>query len=265
MQNSLLFRAGSAATAILLFLGAGNALASVVTIGTTQDTTIYGNNVNNSAGGAIGMFSGTDGNSSVKRALAEFDIADNVPAGSTITGVQLTLFLAQVAGNVTSGTATIGLHRLTDSWGEGTTGAGQLISADGQGFAANTGDATWANRFFSSTSPTPWTSAGGDFISTVSASTVVGATVNTGYSWLSTPTLVADVQGWLDTPSTNFGWLLQNADEVDMKTFRAFYTREESNSALQPQLQITYTAVPEPDSLSLLGLGALALFHRRRK
>lgn len=236
--NSITITAGVSA-ALLLFMAA-SAPADVVTVGSSQDTTIFGNNVNNSAGGTVVMFSGTDGNASIKRALVEFNIVTNVPAGSTITEVQLTLFLGQVAGMVTNGTAMIGLHRLTDSWGEGTNGAGTPIAGDGQGFAAKEGDATWANRFYSSTSPVPWASAGGDFISTASAQTIVGATTNTGYTWLSTTALVADVQGWLDNPSSNYGWLLQNNDEVDTRTFRAFFTREEANSALQPQLQITF-------------------------
>jgi hypothetical protein len=58
---------------------------------------------------------------------------------------------------------------------------------------------------------------------------------------------------------------LENTDETDPKTFRAFYTREESNTALQPELQITYTAVPEPSSLALLGLTGFGLFRRRAK
>jgi hypothetical protein len=35
---------------------------------------------------------------SPRRGLIRFDIAGNIPAGATITGVQLTLFLGQVAG-----------------------------------------------------------------------------------------------------------------------------------------------------------------------
>jgi hypothetical protein len=244
-----------AAAAFLFFGAAACASANVVTVGSSQDTTIYANNVNNSAGGAVVMFAGTDGNGSVKRALVKFDIASSVPAGSTITAVQLTLYLGQVAGNVTTGTATIGLHRLTASWGEGTNGANTLISADGQGFAAHNGDTTWANRFFSSTSPTPWTTAGGDFISAISAQTTVGATTNNGYIWLSTPALIADVQTWLDNPSTNSGWLLQNNDEVGLKTFRAFYTREETNSSLLPQLQVTFTPPIATPVLNMVTLG----------
>lgn len=230
-----------ATTAALLFFGAvASASANVVVIGSSADTTIYANNVNNSSGGAAVMFSGTDGNASVKRALVEFDLSSSVPAGSTITDIQLTLFLGQVAGNLTNTTATIGLHRLTADWGEGTNGAGTPISGGGQGFPALEGDATWANRFFSSNSPVPWVNAGGDFISASSAETIVGAATNSGYTWISTSALVTDVQGWVDDPSSNFGWLLQNNDEVSIRTFRAFYTREETNSSLQPQLQITF-------------------------
>ena len=237
--------------AFMLFGAVASASADVVTNGSSQDTTIFNNNVNNSAGGTVIMFSGTDGNAAVKRALVQFDVATNVPAGSTITGVQLTLFLGQVAGMVTTGTATISLYRLTDDWGEGTNGAGSTINGDGQGFAAQDGDATWANRFYSATSPTPWTNAGGDFISTSSAQTIVGATTNTGYTWSSTPALVADVQGWVDNPSSNFGWLLENNNEVGTRTFRAFFTREETNSAYQPQLQVTFTPPMEPPALSM--------------
>lgn len=246
--NSIAIIAGLSA-AFLLFQA--SASADLVTIGSSQDTTIFNNNVNNSAGGTIVMFSGTDGNAAIKRALVQFDIASNIPAGSTITGVQLTLFLGQVAGMVTTGTATISLYRLTDDWGEGTNGAGTSIAGDGQGFPAKDGDATWANRFYSSTSPVPWTNAGGDFISTNSAQTIVGATTNTGYIWLSTPALVADVQGWVDNPSSNFGWLLENNNELSTRTFRAFYTREETNSSLQPQLQITFTPPVESPTLSM--------------
>ena len=240
--------------ACLLFGAVASASADVVTLGSSQDTTIFANNVNNSAGGAVVMFSGTDGNASVKRALVQFDIASNVPPGSTITGVQLTLFLGQVAGMGgmgSTGTAMISLYRLTDSWGEGTNGAGNSLVGLGQGFPAQEGDATWANRFFSSTSPVPWTNAGGDFISTTSAETIVGATTNTGYTWASTPVLVADVQGWVDNTSSNFGWLLENNNETSSRTFRAFYTRDETNSALQPQLQITFTPPSEPPTLSM--------------
>ena len=97
-----------------------------------------------------------------------------------------------------------------------------------------------------------------------SGSTLVGNTVNAPFVWLSTAALVNDVQGWLDAPATNFGWALINANEGIPQNFRAFYTHDFSDAALHPQLQITFTPVPEPSSLLFLFLGAAGLLATAR-
>jgi hypothetical protein len=234
------------------------ARADIVTIGPSKDASIYAANVNNSNGAGPGMFAGTDAGPSRIRSLLAFDIA-GVPqlSGATITGVQLTLTLGMVPGGSPPAPSPeiVDLHRLTADWGEGTTGSSSTtIGGTGGGFAANTGDATWNARMFSGTL---WSTAGGDFSATASASLSVGNTINTSFTWASTPTLVADVQGWLDSPATNFGWELINTDEISARTFRAFYTREASTAAFRPQLQITY-AVPEPACILLSILGGVA-------
>src|SRR5262249_5146165 len=129
----------------------------------------------------------------VRRGLIAFDIAGNIPAGSTINSVTLSLHVSQTAAE----TATVQLVRLLADWGEGTSNAD---SNPGQGITATPGDATWVYRFYNSSS---WTNTGGDFVSTVSAYTSVSG-VGT-YTWGSTAKMVADVQDWLDTPSGNFG------------------------------------------------------------
>jgi len=100
------------------------------------------------------------------------------------------------------------VHEL-ESWGEGTTGAGGSIGGTGQGSTANPGDATWNARMFPGTL---WTTPGGDHDAIASATLSVTSVINNPYTWLSTPGLVSDVQGWLDTPATNFGWEVINLD-----------------------------------------------------
>ncbi len=232
--------------------------ASTITIGDIKDASVFQNNVDNSNGAGPGVFAGTNGMGSPRRGLIDFDISGNIPTGATITDVQLTLFLGQVAGTDQT-PRTIGLYKLADDWGEGITGAGQAIGGTGQGFPANPGDATWNARFFPGTL---WVTPGGDHAATASATTTVTSVINSPYTWLSTPALVSDVQGWLNSPSTNFGWELINLDEATTTDFRAFYTREFNDAALRPQLQITFTApatAPEPASMVLLPLGMCGL------
>ena len=219
--------------------------ADTVTIGASKDTTIYQNNPNNSSGGGNGLFAGTNGDVSPRRSLIAFDIADNIPAGATITDVQLTLFLGQVAGSGMGGgggNSTIELHRALADWNEGTTQQqnppNDSFATLGQGAPAASGDATWNARMFPNTL---WTNPGGDFVATPSATLSVGAVLNAPYVWESTASLVSDVQQWLSAPAINFGWELVNADETTARNFRAFYSRDTATAALHPQLQITYT------------------------
>jgi len=126
------------------------------------------------------------------------------------------------------------------NWGEGASNAG---TPGGGGAPAQTGDATWLHTFYSTSF---WTTPGGDFSGTMSATTPIGP-VNTIHTW-SGSGLLADVQSWVSTPAGNFGWIIL-ADEVDVQSAQRFNTRE--NTSNPPQLTITYqvpcaTATPTP-------------------
>lgn len=256
---------------LLAFCCAATAHATVVTVGALEDTSIFQNSVNNSDGGGPGIFAGTNGTGSPRRGLISFNLS-SIPAGATITNVQLTLTLGLTSGVFTS--ATIGLFDVNQTWNQGTvesTASG--IGGTGNGAAANTGDATWNAAAYSSTSLTAWSAPGGpggNYSATQSGSLIVtGATVGTAYTTSSTAQMVTDVQGWLNTPATNFGWELINADEGDASTVFGFYSSEWDNahfggSASQvPALQVSYTPAPEPGSGSLLGVAALSLLSTR--
>jgi len=210
------------------------ARADSININPSKDNTLYeyvpaDGDLSNALGNHF--FTGETAMGEVRRGVLAFDIAGNVPAGSTITGVTLTLNMSRTP----SGTSrTVELHRLLADWGEGTS---QASGQEGIGAPATTNDATWRHRFFDTIF---WTTEGGDFSATVSASQSVGAIGS--YTW-SSAQMVADVQSWLDNPTINFGWLVRG-DESGSATAKRFDTRE---SASPPVLTIQYTtSTPTP-------------------
>ena len=209
------------------------AIAQLANINPIKDNTLYEFvPVDGDRSNALGLhfFTGETGMGELRRGVLAFDIAGNIPAGSAILGVTLTLNMSMTP----SGTArTTELHNLLADWGEGTS---QASGGEGEGAPATTNDATWRHRFFDTIF---WTTEGGDFSATVSASQSVGAVGM--YTW-SSPQMVADVQSWLDNPATNFGWLVLG-DESEIATAKRFDTRE---SASPPVLTILYRLAPTP-------------------
>ena len=191
---------------------AHGAVANTISIPASQDNTLYAESGNLSNGAGNYVFAGSTGFGSPRRALIAFDVAAAIPAGSTIQSAALSLNMSMTNG----GPSIVALHRVSASWGEGTSMA---MSGEGGGAIATTGDATWQYRFFATQS---WTDLGGDFVATPSASVSVDA--NGVYTWGSNAALVADVQAWLDSPSTSFGWILVG-DESMATTAKRFDSR----------------------------------------
>lgn len=249
-----------AALAIYLALAALSAQAGAATVvlGAGKVSTIFENQPGNSIGKGPAVFIGGDASGSPRRGLIDFNLAANIPAGATITGVQLTLFLEGIAG-ADSTPREIDLHRITADWAHGPTGLGVTqIDGTDQGFPAIPPSPTWYERRYQQNQP--WATPGGDFSATVSASSLIGQAAGGAYSW-SSAQMVADAQAMLDAPSTNQGWELLNADEWSANSYRVFYTQAWDDTALRPQLQVSYelaAAVPEPASALLL-VGGLAL------
>jgi hypothetical protein len=105
-----------------------------------------------------------------------------------------------------------------------------------------------------------WTNPGGDFVSTASATaslTGAGAT----YTW-SGASMAADVQGWLNNPGTNFGWVLVGNETTNLTAYE-FNSGEAATGG--PALTVTYTAVPEPAALGVLALAAPWVGGRGRR
>ena len=248
MKTHLLIRAALVGG---LFISASNPAEAVTAVLTpTKDNTIFENNGNSNGAGQF-IFAGTtsiaSGNSP-RRALLAFDVAAAVPAGATIDSAILTLTVSRTI----SGDQSVSLHRLTVDWGEALSDAG---GQEGGGTLALAGDATWDDNMLGTSS---WATAGGDFVGGASATSLVGVE-GTSPEW-SGAGLVADVQGWLDTPAQNFGWIVIG-NEGAQATAKQFNSRE---GTVSPSLEINFTPIPEPDSVMLLLLGIGVAIRRYR-
>jgi hypothetical protein len=275
---------GKCAVVSAVLLAAGGLVKGdlVAYLPAAQDATLLGGTdaAANRSLADPGLFAGVDGAGNPRRGLIEFNIGAKIPAGSTITGVTLQMDLGQAAGSGggvgggTGGSQTISLFDESQAWGQPTNVAGaSSFSAIGHGGSAATGDATWNDAFFNTT---PWTTAGGDYSSSLSdrGDATVGATLTT-YPW-SAAGMTADVQNWLNNPATNFGWLIRNSDETSLADFRAFWSAQGAAAYLAanptnpanisaPELIVTYQPVPEPFSLLTFSSAALLPLMRRRR
>jgi len=195
-----------------------------------MDNTLYEDPLGQLSNGAGEfLFAGVTNQPLIRRATLRFNVAGApIPPGATIDSVRLTLYMSRS----NSGGAIVSLHRLTTGWGEQGSDA---AAAEGQGGLAAPGDATWLYTFYNTSQ---WTSPGGDFDPTPSASAMV---LTAGpYVWKSTPAMVADVQAWRDAPARNFGWIVIG-DETGPITTKRFDSRENAVAENRPKLTVYFT------------------------
>lgn len=202
-----------------------------VTLGTSKDNTLYEiphGTVSNGAGQHF--FAGLTAGAVIRRGVIAFDLASNIPPCAVIQSVSLKLYMSKT--NFNSGSYSVKLHRLLADWGEGASAA---FGDEGQGTQAESNDATWDHTFYPSGF---WTTNGGDYSNTVSAT----ANVNQigFYTWGSNPQLVSDVQNWVNGSVTNYGWILIG-DEINAASAKRFDTKENDSINFRPSLTVTYT------------------------
>ncbi|HUS94137.1 MAG TPA: DNRLRE domain-containing protein [Patescibacteria group bacterium] len=202
----------------------------VTAIHPKKDNTLYEPIINppiksNGAGNYI--FAGNTDGFGARRALVSFDIAGNILKNSTIISTTLDLHMSKTI----IGDQTVSLHKLFADWGEGTSDA---LGEEGMGAAATEGDATWQHTFYSSTT---WSNEGGDFASTASVTQTVGFAGS--YTWGTSSGMVEDVQGWLQDPGSNYGWIILGRENL-IPTAKRFDSRENPIESNRPRLNVAY-------------------------
>jgi hypothetical protein len=252
--GEIMFQKTIAFAILFLPLWGEAAHADFAILSASKDNTLYESSTGALSNGAGDyFFVGRTSANTLRRGLIQFDLT-SIPLGATVDSVSLRLTLnrAEIAG-----AADVSLHRTTTAWGEGTSNApGQ----EGGGATATPGDATWIH---SSLPGSLWLNQGGDFVVTASATQRLDA--DNTYIWTSTPSLVADVQQWVNNPNTNFGWLIRG-DELNGATAMRFLSRTgPGGQAFQPELTVNFTAVPEPTSfLLLVSFGITGMWMMKR-
>jgi hypothetical protein len=224
--------------AIVLLLGLltlAAARAESVAIEAARDNTLI-EDPNGSASNGAGpfIFSGHTKQRvfGSRRAVIAFDIAGAVPTGATILKVTLRM----VVDNSQTGRADMRLHRLISDWGEGAS-----FWTGGRGAPSTPGDATWIHAFFDSAF---WSSPGGDYDPLPSAQASAGFVGKV--TWGPTQEMRDDVQGWLDEPGAQFGWIIIG-DERRLQTSKAFVSREHADTSRRPVLTVEFEAPCMPD------------------
>lgn len=214
-------------------------LAETVLVDATQDNTLYESAQGALSNGAgIYLFAGKTVDKGRRRAVLAFKDLSAVPVDAQIVSVKLHMYMSKEDSPET----VIRLYRLESDWGEGSSNAS---GQEGGGGMAMAGDATWNHRFFDNML---WGSPGGDFAATASAQMPID---NIGaYTFGSTDAMLADVQGWLESPASNFGWILLAAEDV--KSARRFNSRENATVERRPMLEIEFSTSgstgPSPES-----------------
>ncbi len=209
----------------------GTVPVGTVTLEAEQDATLYEGDGELANGVGEFLFTGrteSRNGSLERRALLAFAIANAIPGGSTITEVTLVLTVSRTI----SGMQTVNLYRVLESWSEGPSDApGQ----EGGGTAAESGDVTWVHRVYAGTE---WATVGASFSQSASTTRQIDGTG--AYTFSSSQDMVADVQGWLDSPSDNYGWTVV-MPSPSTGSAKRFNSRENGgDSSSRPRLIVTY-------------------------
>ena len=232
------------------FLGGSIQLvfSDTVLLQPNADTTLFESSPGDNMGGWTHVSSGTTGSAADRtrnRGLFRFDVAGALPNHAKITRATLNLHVVRVPGDMGGGrsaSSTFLLHRVSKPWGEGN-------KLGDRGFPADPGEATWNYRFAPNSKGVggmTWTAPGA--VSSVDFSPVISASQSISgqgpYEFGSSSNLVADVQIWLNDPSSNFGWILISQSENTAKTARGFGSREDTDHP--PILAVEYVTTAAP-------------------
>jgi len=188
-----------------------DSLTTTTITSSSADSYMSSKNPNTNYGGTTSMDVGYGASPKIRRAIVKFDLT-SIPSYAYVDLSKVSLY----AGTFyQSGGFTVSVHRVQQSPERAWTEAG----------------VTW-NTYDGTNS---WTTVGGDFNSTATDQISVSSS---GYkNW----TVTYDVRNFVQTPSTNYGWIFKSTAEASSYAV-AFYTKEATSN--KPKIYVTYISSP---------------------
>ncbi len=210
----------------------GTYLTAPGSSGSYSQNPLKDNSIRQESGGndnfGISTFVRVDGQSTkIYRGLLQFDLS-SIASNATISGATLSMVCTAPR---TSNPFNISIHRITNSWDEGTLNGG-------------TGISSWINRLI--TGPVAWATQGGDFDATAEATTSVS--VAGTYTWTG-GTLSSMIQNWTNGTNSNDGMLLKFNPEATANENKDFGSRENATPANRPVLSFNWSVPPTCSSI----------------
>jgi hypothetical protein len=211
----------------------------------TDDTFINSGNPDNNNGASASIFSGVDGHGGVMRGLVRFALPATLQGGAKVSTVRLRMTVRALgSGNAGGGEAR--LQAVSEPWLQGNgVGGTPMMFTVGEPCGASVSGATWNQPRCAAGTTTSWSSPGGAVVTTVSGQVdMTGVPVGGQVIWDSAATgnsaMTTDVQGWIDTPSSNNGWRISSTDEMTVSAAQRFDAAE-AGASTAPSLTIVYS------------------------
>src|SRR3989338_2496935 len=216
---------GTAASGCSVNCGTGGQVSTgvLLTLYASADTSLWQANATTNYGTNAQLWEYPWTPSWTRRGLVQFDLSV-IPTGAMISSASLDLREATTYGS----TRTIALHRVTRSWVES--------------------EATW-NRAVTGTN---WTTVGGDFSSTATATASLSWDGILGWnSW----NVATDVQAFVNGTQQNYGWLIKDNSEDSSQAYWFFHSKDEADhNEYRPRLIVTYTPAGGTTAAACLNL-----------
>ena len=189
----------------------------------------------NGNGGAIQThYVGTGSGTEDQRLLLAFDLREATSSLPATAQIQSAILELNLTFNQVNTDNPIAIYSLLRNWGEG-------VGTTPFTTTASNGESTWVSATHNITL---WTTPGASSTVTDRNGTVIGARTILPSESLGAKTWVlqpATVQGWVTTPTTNYGMILIGREDTTQNQRSQFASREHTTQANRPKLTITYT------------------------